>query len=379
MQIAFGMLGDNADEEFESLTGTLRTCKKNKVVSYSAPMLMRGVHNDVMITLLMGDATIPAPTLDTYSFKQIRQVSGKHFKRGVKATEPPVPVTPVKRDPSLESLGDPPMCDSPKTERKKWKISFSPFTNKKKKAEKKEKREEKKEAKRAKSAAVPRARSDSMVDADDKEAITDVMATLVVISSADGDGGESSDSEYEESTTNHDSSIPAFHHSNGTAAGNETISEESESDFVTLGALKVPEESKVLSRNLGASVRRGELRAERAVAAARWVDREIRKLIELVKKHGTKADDGKWSIKFGELFKVAEDVMEAVAGTLKTAKKHKVVAYEAELLMQVGGCCGCGCAADVLWLWLCCGCAVAAVLWLWLWLCCGCGCAAAVL
>ena len=33
---------------------------------------------------------------------------------------------------------------------------------------------------------------------------------------------------------------------------------------------------------------------------------------------------------------VAEDVMEALAGTLKTAKKHKVVSYEAELLMQVG-------------------------------------------
>ena len=33
---------------------------------------------------------------------------------------------------------------------------------------------------------------------------------------------------------------------------------------------------------------------------------------------------------------VAEDVMEAVAGTLKTAKKQKVVTYEAELLMQVG-------------------------------------------
>ena len=37
---------------------------------------------------------------------------------------------------------------------------------------------------------------------------------------------------------------------------------------------------------------------------------------------------------------VAEDVMEAVAGTLKTAKKHKVVSYEAELLMQVGAAAG---------------------------------------
>ena len=32
--------------------------------------------------------------------------------------------------------------------------------------------------------------------------------------------------------------------------------------------------------------------------------------------------------------------MEALAGTLKTAKKHKVVSYEAELLMQVGAAAG---------------------------------------
>jgi len=339
LQIAFGVLSDKADDEFESLSGTLRTCKKNKVVSYGAPMLMRGVHSDVMITLLMGDTTIPAPTLDTYSFKQIRQVSGKHFKRGVKATEAPVPVIPM---PSMSGLEEP-VCDSPKTERKKWKISFSPFTNKKKKAEKKavkaEKKEEKREARRSKG----RSRADSVTEAEGKEAITDVMASLVVLSSAtDGDGdGRDSDSEYEESTTS------------GTAATAETIDEESETDFVTMGALKVPEESKVLSRNLGASVRRGDLRAERAVTAAKWVDKEIRKLIGLIKKHGTKADDGKWSIKFGVLFKVAEDVMEAVAGTLKTSKKHKVVSYEAELLMQVGAAAGLRLCCDLLFETVC--------------------------
>ena len=35
----------------------------------------------------------------------------------------------------------------------------------------------------------------------------------------------------------------------------------------------------------------------------RWVDKEIRKLIELIKKHGTFCE-GKWTILFGDLFKV---------------------------------------------------------------------------
>ena len=63
------------------------------------------------------------------------------------------------------------------------------------------------------------------------------------------------------------------------------------------------------------------------------MDKEIRKLIELIKKHGV-CTGGQYSIKFGVLFDVAANEMEAVSGTLKTAKKHKIVAYEAELLMQ---------------------------------------------
>ena len=53
--------------------------------------------------------------------------------------------------------------------------------------------------------------------------------------------------------------------------------------------------SKVLGRSLGASVRRGELREERALAAARWVDKEIRKLIALIKEHGA-CKGGVWTV-----------------------------------------------------------------------------------
>lgn len=95
-------------------------------------------------------------------------------------------------------------------------------------------------------------------------------------------------------------------------------------------------ETKVMDRTLAASVKRGELSAERALKAARWVDKEIRKLIRLIVAHsgGTIDGDGKKTILYGDLFKAAEDTMEALSGTLKTAKKQKVVAYNAEVLFQ---------------------------------------------
>ena len=63
------------------------------------------------------------------------------------------------------------------------------------------------------------------------------------------------------------------------------------------------------------------------------MDKEIRKLIELIKQHGANKG-GVWTISFGTLFAAAAQVMEAVSGTLKTAKKHKVVSFEAEILFQ---------------------------------------------
>ena len=61
---------------------------------------------------------------------------------------------------------------------------------------------------------------------------------------------------------------------------------------------------------------------------------QIRKLIEVLKEHGTKDKKGRCTMKFGPLFELTQDVFEALSGTLKTAKKHKVVKYDGELLLQ---------------------------------------------
>jgi hypothetical protein len=73
---------------------------------------------------------------------------------------------------------------------------------------------------------------------------------------------------------------------------------------------------------------------ERAVAAAKWVDKEIRKLIAQIQRLGAVGPDGKLQIKYGPLFDETTNIFEALSGTLKTAKKYKVVDYEGELLYQ---------------------------------------------
>ena len=71
----------------------------------------------------------------------------------------------------------------------------------------------------------------------------------------------------------------------------------------------------------------------RALQAARWTDKEIRKLIAEVSARG-KQQDGKVEITFGQLFQETADIFEALSGTCKTAKKYGVVDYDAEQLWQ---------------------------------------------
>lgn len=72
----------------------------------------------------------------------------------------------------------------------------------------------------------------------------------------------------------------------------------------------------------------------KAVAAAKWTDGEIRKLIQVIKHEGQKDDDGKWFITFGVLFNETANIFDALSGICKTAKKYKVVAYAPEQLWQ---------------------------------------------
>ncbi|NXL61943.1 ABRAL protein, partial [Chordeiles acutipennis] len=66
------------------------------------------------------------------------------------------------------------------------------------------------------------------------------------------------------------------------------------------------------------------------------VEHEISLLVEEIRRLGTKNADGQVSVKFGVLF--ADDkcanLFEALVGTLKAAKRRKIVTYQGELLLQ---------------------------------------------
>ncbi|KAF6041031.1 ABRACL [Bugula neritina] len=66
------------------------------------------------------------------------------------------------------------------------------------------------------------------------------------------------------------------------------------------------------------------------------VDHEISLLKEEIRRLGTPNSEGKYTVKFGVLF--ADDrcanLFEALVGTLKAAKKRKIVTYQGELLLQ---------------------------------------------
>lgn len=64
---------------------------------------------------------------------------------------------------------------------------------------------------------------------------------------------------------------------------------------------------------------------------------EVKILVEEIERLGEQLESGKYGVKYGVLVR-DEDVankLEALMGTLRSAKKKKVVAYDGEMLWQV--------------------------------------------
>jgi len=64
------------------------------------------------------------------------------------------------------------------------------------------------------------------------------------------------------------------------------------------------------------------------------VDHEVLLLQQTIVKLGAPNADGRMAVSFGVLFAETQDVFEALAGTLKAAKKAGVVAYASPLLLK---------------------------------------------
>lgn len=66
------------------------------------------------------------------------------------------------------------------------------------------------------------------------------------------------------------------------------------------------------------------------------VEHEVKLLVQEMKRLGKPNSDGKITVKFGVLFSDdrCANIFEALVGTLKAAKKKKIVTYVGELLLQ---------------------------------------------
>jgi len=66
------------------------------------------------------------------------------------------------------------------------------------------------------------------------------------------------------------------------------------------------------------------------------VEHEVKLLVQEIKRLGSPNADGQVSVKFGVLFNDdrCANIFEALVGTLKAAKRKKIVSYSGELLLQ---------------------------------------------
>ncbi|XP_076456238.1 costars family protein ABRACL-like [Babylonia areolata] len=66
------------------------------------------------------------------------------------------------------------------------------------------------------------------------------------------------------------------------------------------------------------------------------VEHEVELLKEEIKRLGKPGDDGLVAVSFGELFNddKCANLFEALVGTLRAAKRKKIIKYDGELLLQ---------------------------------------------
>ncbi|XP_038058294.1 costars family protein ABRACL-like [Patiria miniata] len=66
------------------------------------------------------------------------------------------------------------------------------------------------------------------------------------------------------------------------------------------------------------------------------VEHEVKLLIDEIKRLGSPGPDGKVAVTFGVLFNddKCANIFEALVGTLRAAKRKKIISYDGELLLQ---------------------------------------------
>ena len=66
------------------------------------------------------------------------------------------------------------------------------------------------------------------------------------------------------------------------------------------------------------------------------VEKEVKELVVEIKRLGERNGDGQYVVKFGVMFNDTRcaNIFEALVGTLRAAKRKKIIKFEGELLLQ---------------------------------------------
>jgi len=66
------------------------------------------------------------------------------------------------------------------------------------------------------------------------------------------------------------------------------------------------------------------------------VEKEVQELVVEIKRLGQKNADGQYVVKFGVIFNDTRcaNIFEALVGTLRAAKRKKIIQFEGEILLQ---------------------------------------------
>ena len=64
------------------------------------------------------------------------------------------------------------------------------------------------------------------------------------------------------------------------------------------------------------------------------VNHDIQVLVEVMRKLGSPQPDGSLAVPYGQLYDATTDVLEALMGTLKAAKKRGFISYDAPILLK---------------------------------------------
>lgn len=72
----------------------------------------------------------------------------------------------------------------------------------------------------------------------------------------------------------------------------------------------------------------------KAAQALDWIQRSVRQLVPHMVRLGQRQADGKIHVRFGMLFAELQGEFAALSATLRTAKRHGIVAYDGEQLLQ---------------------------------------------